>query len=263
MSECRSGRLQALRQPPAFRSVISVLFSQRTVQPAYSSSAKAVHQPASVQVQRLPRPAFRSGQRPFRPAFRSGQHRSAQGSTRPVFLFRPAFHQRSVQASVPVQASVCSGQRAVQASVPFSQRSVQAFHPVFCLWPAFRSASVRSGPERCPSALSPPNDVRVLKSRTMSECRSGSPNDVRVLPDAQAFARPQPAYRSASVPFRPAFRSGQRSVQPAYSFARSPNDVRVLKSPKRCPSAVQAATRSSPGCHQVFTKLFGKRCPSA
>jgi hypothetical protein len=260
--ECRSGRLQAFAS--SRQRSFSVLFSQRTVQPAYSSSAS---------VQFVSQRSVQASV-PFRPAFRSGQ-RSVQASV-PV---QPAFSQRSVQASVPFRPAFRSGQRSVQASVPFrpayrsGQRSVQ---------PAFQATPNVS---ECLS----PRRVECFSPRTMSECRSGSrtmseclsPSDVRVpfriperCPSAvqdvsglrQAAASVPFSQRSvqASVPFR-------RSVQPAYSFARSPNDVRVR--PRNDVRVLfRAATRSSPGCHQVFTKLFGndvrvlespKRCPSA
>jgi hypothetical protein len=99
----------------------------------------------------------------------------------------------------------------------------------------------------------------------MSECRSGSPNDVRVpFRTSQAFARPQPAYRSASVPFRPAFRSGvpfsQRTVSPD---PRTMSEC-VPETMSECcsglpPGLHQAATRSSPSCSETMSECLSPR----
>jgi hypothetical protein len=90
--------------------------------------------------------------------------------------------------------------------------------------------------------LKSPNDVRV-PFRIPERCPSA-------VQDVSGFARPQPAYRSASVPFRPAFRSGQFRSASVHSFARSPNDVRVLKSR----NDVRVLFRLPPGLHQAATR---------
>jgi hypothetical protein len=108
-----------------------------------------------------------------------------------------------------------------------------------------------------------------LSPRTMSECRSGSPNDVRV-----PFRRLQASPGRSQRTVQPAFRSGQRSV---LSVPFSQRTVRQI--PERCPSACprndvrvlfrlppglhQAATRSSPSClgNDVRVLESPKRCP--
>jgi hypothetical protein len=179
------------------------------------------------------RPAFRSGQRSVQPAFRSGQ-RCPSVQSRPMSeRFRP------VQGARPGQAT--SNDVRVLKSPELSE-CVQV-------------------PERCPSAVqdvlqalaaaSGPEPRRSVKS----ECRSGSPNDVRVP------FRTSPGLRQAASQrtVQPAFRSGQRSVQASVPFSQrtvspdprtmseclSPrNDVRVLF--RLPPGLHQAATRSSP-----------------
>jgi hypothetical protein len=122
------------------------------------------------------------------------------------------------QAAAIVQFS----QRTVQASpVQFSQRTVQ---------PAYRSASVLFSQRTVHQPAWP-----VQLQRSSQAASQG----FSVLFRPATFQLS--AYRSG-----PAFRSGQRSVQPAFHQA-TPNDVRVLKSlndvrvpsPERCPSAVQ------------------------
>jgi hypothetical protein len=231
MSECRSGRLQAFRQAAAIVTVrqrtvqaVPVQFSQRTVQPAYSSSASVLFSQRSVQPAAVPRPPFsqrlsQARARSVQPAFRSGHPERC-----------PSVKSRTM--------SECRSGPLNNVRVPFQ--------------PAFR---VLKSPNDVRVPFRSPNNVRVppvqrvpcLSPRTMSECRSGL-NDVRVpFRRLQAFRQPpsysfsqrtvqavpaiqfstahsvqlsgSPAsvqFRPASVhtvPFRPAFRSGQRSVQ--------------------------------------------------